>query len=213
MPPFTTNDAVAVGDLNGDGKSDLVATSSDNLFVFFQDSILLGTFLPAITYVAGPRASSVVIHDIDGDGLPDLVIVNAGDPTDGANSSISIRLQNPDSPGNFLPATNYASANGSRSVAVGALNGDGSPDLAVAAVGYSSQSPGVAQVFLQNNGLPGTFLMPQSYGAGHTTQSIGIEDLNGDEKPDLASNDGPIVLIQNPSQPGIFVGGIVLPVH
>lgn len=205
--------SVALGDLNGDGMSDLVATSSDNMFVFFQDPISLGTFLPAITYVAGPRTSSVVIRDIDGDGLPDIVTVNAGDSSSGANSSISIRLQNPVSHGNFLAATNYPSANGSRTVAVGDLNGDGRPDLAVAAVVYSSQSSGVVEVFLQNAGSPGSFLAPQSYRAGYTPQSIAIGDLNGDGRPDLASNDGPIVLLQNPSLPGIFADGVIIPLH
>jgi hypothetical protein len=205
--------SVAIGDLNGDGRADLVATSSDNIYVFIQDPTSPGTFLSAVTYVAGPRASSVVISDIDGDGTSDLVIVNAGDSSSGGNSSISIRLQDQASPGRFLTARNYASANGSRSVTAGDLNGDGRPDLAVAAVVYSSQSPGVVQAFIQDITSPGTFLLPQSYRAGYTPQSIASGDFNGDGKPDLVSNDGPIILIQNPAQPGKFAEGIIIPVH
>jgi len=211
LPSGTSS--VAIGDLNRDGRPDLVATTSDNIYVFTQDPTLPGIFLSAATYAAGPRASSVVIHDIDSDGLADMVVVNAGDSSSGGNSRISIYFQDQGNPGQFHDATNYPSANGSRSVAVSDFNGDGRPDLAVAAVVYSSQSPGVVQVFIQDSASPGKFLLPQSYGAGYTPQSIASRDLNGDGKLDLVSNDGPMILIQKPAQPGKFADGLIIPVH
>jgi hypothetical protein len=55
--------------------------------------------------------------------------------------------------------------------------------------------------------------MPQTYGAGDDPLSIAIGDLNGDGKPDLLSEDGPFLLLQKPSDPGIFLDGVALPVH
>ena len=64
--------AVAVGDLNADGKVDLVATNySDNTV-----SVLLGngdgTFQPAVSFAVGKNPISVAIGDFNRDGYPDL---------------------------------------------------------------------------------------------------------------------------------------------
>ncbi|MBW6487095.1 MAG: VCBS repeat-containing protein [Syntrophobacterales bacterium] len=205
--------STAIADLNGDGKADLAATSSDKIYIFTQDPAAPGTFLPAVSYAAGPRASFVVTQDIDGDGLPDLAVANAGGSSDGGNSSIAIRLQDRLNPGQFLAVQNYASANGSRSLAVGDFNGDGRPDLALAAVVYSSQSPGIVQVFIQDAAKPGAFLLPQNYGGGYTPHSIAGGDFNGDGKLDLVSNDGPLLFLQNSAQPGQFAEGVIVPLR
>ena len=203
---------VAIGDLNGDGKDDLVTTSyhSGTISIFFQDPNSPGRFLPAVTYGGGPHVESVAIQDINADRLLDLVVVNI----DGSGAGgIMIRLQDPAHPGQFPTATNYASAKDSSSVAVGDLNGDGRPDLAVtAAVPWG---PAYVQVFLQDAGRPGTFLMPQSFRAGGGQESIAIGDLNGDGKPDLAVNnhEGSLILFQDPTLPGIFAEGVVIPSH
>jgi hypothetical protein len=204
--------SVAIGDLNGDGKDDLVATSynSGTIFIFFQNPTSPGTFLPAIAYGGGPHVESVVIQDINADGLLDLVVVNIDDARGGG---IMIRLQDPAHPGQFPAAANYASAKDSSSVAVGDLNGDGRPDLAVAAA--VPWGPAYVQTFLQDAGRPGTFLMPQSFRAGGGQESIAVGDLNGDGKPDLAVNnhEGSLILFQDPSPPGIFAEGVVIPLH
>src|SRR5437867_610491 len=67
-----------------------------------------------------------------------------------------------------------------RSVAIGDLNGDGKPDLAVA--NYSSSTVSV----LLGNG-DGTFGPKSDYRTGFYPQSVAIEDLNGDGRPDLAT--------------------------
>jgi hypothetical protein len=65
------------------------------------------------------------------------------------------------------------------SVAIGDLNGDGKPDLAVANSGSASVS------VLLGNG-DGSFGLKTDFVAGTGARSVAIGDLNGDGKPDLA---------------------------
>src|SRR5205823_4390180 len=68
--------SVAIGDFNGDGKSDVAVANdgSNNI------SILLGngnaTFAAAVNYAAGSFPTSVAIGDFTGDGMSDLAIAN-----------------------------------------------------------------------------------------------------------------------------------------
>jgi hypothetical protein len=72
--------SVAVADLDGDGRPDIVVACSGlpgepgSVAVLLQDGTQPGTFKAAVRYrgVYGP--TSVAIADIDGDGLPDLVL-------------------------------------------------------------------------------------------------------------------------------------------
>ena len=67
--------SVAIADLNGDGRPDLVVVEGDNMF-----SVLLGngdgTFQAPVSYsTGGPWATSVAIGDLNGDGKLDVVLV------------------------------------------------------------------------------------------------------------------------------------------
>ena len=77
--PFETPGAVAVGDFNGDGIPDLVATNSNNVISDPGTMTVLlgkgdGTFTPSgvspVTVGSGPI--SIVVGDFNGDGLPEL---------------------------------------------------------------------------------------------------------------------------------------------
>jgi hypothetical protein len=68
--------SVAVADLNGDGKPDLVVANFGSSDV----SVLLGngdgTFQPQQTLAAGNQPTSVVAADINADGRPDILVTN-----------------------------------------------------------------------------------------------------------------------------------------
>lgn len=81
----TTN--LACGDLNGDGKPDLVGTrggaNSNEILIKTNTTptagadIAFGGALLQIAVDVGDRAYRIVIHDVDKDGKPDLVVTNA----------------------------------------------------------------------------------------------------------------------------------------
>jgi hypothetical protein len=90
----TASEDVAIGDLNGDGKPDLVvANSGGSVSVLLQDPARPGGFLPAVNY-PGKGPSSVGIGDLNGDGLPDIAVADS--------TSATVMFQNPGAPGTFF---------------------------------------------------------------------------------------------------------------
>ncbi len=211
LPTGLTTPSVAVADINGDGVPDIVATtfdaSGDNgaVAVFYQDPAKRGTFNAPVSFPAGAQPQSVKIADLNGDGLPDLVVANYGPGSDGQGSAgVSVLLQDPAHPGSFLAPVTYTTPGQSIDVAIADLNGDHKPDLAVA--NLLPFGTGSVSVLLQDPAHPGAFLAASNYAALGQPLSVVIADLNGDGLPDIALADGPSagVLLQTPGSPGTF---------
>jgi hypothetical protein len=163
--------SVAVADINGDGKPDLIVADSYSSSV----GVLLGngdgTFQSAVSYPCGPSPYSVVVADVNADGNPDVIVANGG------WNFVNVLLGNGD--GTFRAPVAYSSGGDSPwYLAVADVNGDSRPDIVV--VNGGSNSVGV----LLGNG-DGTFQAPVTYPTGGTgSAGLAVADVNGDGKPD-----------------------------
>ena len=94
----------AIGDVNGDGKPDLVVANSDGNTV----SVLLGngngTFQAQQTFATGDDPYSVAVADVTGDGKPDIVVANV------VSDTVSVLLGNGN--GTFQAQQTFATGNG-----------------------------------------------------------------------------------------------------
>jgi hypothetical protein len=164
--------SVAIGDLNADGKPDLVTVN----WIPNTVSVLLGngdgTFGAKTDFATGSGPQSVAIGGLNADGEPDLVTANY------TSSTVSVLLGNGD--GTFAAKTDFATGTHPISVAIGDLNADGKPDLATANWGSNTVS------VLPGNG-DGTFAANTDFATGTSPISVAIGDLNGDCRPDLAT--------------------------
>src|SRR3989442_1196668 len=132
-------------------------------------------FNPQTEYVAGSKngPSGIVVSDFNGDGKPDLAVVNFGDWT------AWVLLGNGD--GTFQPAKTIYFASGGGFpwyIAEGDFNGDGKPDLVITNYGDNSVS------VLLGNG-DGTFQAARTFPVGIHPGLVAVGDFNGDRTPEL----------------------------
>jgi 6-phosphogluconolactonase (cycloisomerase 2 family) len=213
---FTTGTnphSVAIGDFDGDGKPDLVVTNySSNTVSILRNtgssgSIAAGSFATKVDFATGSQPYSVAIGDLDGDGKPDLAVSNLN------SSNVSVLRNNSSSgsiaAGSFAAKVDFATGDSPRSVAIGDLDGDGKPDLAVANLSSITVS------VLRNTGssgsiAAGSFAAKVDFTTGTGPTSVAIGDLDGDGKPDLAVanyNSNSVSVYRNTSSSGSIAAG------
>ena len=173
--------SVALADLNGDGKTDLAtAINSGSVAVSWGNGN--GTFQAPTYYSTNATGSTVmvVVGDVNGDGKPDIVVLNQGTPGTASDpGGVMVLIGNGD--GTFQSPVNYAVGTNPSALAAGDVNGDGKPDLVIGT--YDTNFNGYVAVMLGNG--DGTFKTPVLYPGQSGMTDIVIQDMNGDNKPDL----------------------------
>jgi hypothetical protein len=171
------NTGLQLMDINEDGKLDVVTTSNQrNSF-----GALLGNgrggFAPGstTTFPAGHGRYAFAFGDLDGDGHLDAVTANSGGDFFSASSAVVILRG--DGKGGFKILTETSVPPGARWLALGDLNGDQRPDLAL-------NHNGNQLSILLNQG-EGKFTLGSTYDVGAGAFAVTIADVNQDKRNDL----------------------------
>lgn len=176
---FAQPNSVVIGDIDGDGKSDLaIANRGGNTVSVLRNTSNTGmiSFANKVDFTTMAKPWYIAIGDIDGDGKPDLVIIDT-------DSNLSV-LRNTSNVGaiSFATKVDFITGLDPQSVAIGDLDQDGRLDLAIANEGSNTVS------ILRNTGSIGTisFATKVDFTTGTDPMAVAIGDLDEDGKPDLA---------------------------
>jgi hypothetical protein len=155
--------------------------------------------------------NSIAIADVNGDGIPDLLVATTASQGVLLNPGFAnVILNSKSSPGTFSTGVGYPTSGANpASIAVADLTGSGFQDLVVANNG------GSVSVYM-HAATPGTFQAAVNIPTGGAPNQVVIADVNGDGKPDIviadfSSSGNVIVLYQDAKNPGQFLAPVLLP--
>lgn len=196
-------DGPAIGDLDGDGKPDVLFTNLNDGSITIYRNTTSGnvvSFAPRMDVSVGSRPYRIVVSDLDGDGKPDVTIVDA------FTNSVHL-FRNTSSAGtiSFAPKIDLATGKQPYRVAVVDFDGDGRNDI------VSLNATGNSISAFRNVSSPGSIAfaarldIPVGTSAQRIAQVFVVADLNGDSKPDVVLtrlDTSAVSIMQNTSQPG-----------
>ena len=182
--------SVALGDLTGAGRLDIVTANSGSANGANGVSVLRNTtlatddvpsFASPVNFDAGAHPSAVALRDLNGDEIDDIAVANGG--ATGPNG-VSVLINNgPVAAGapSFSGPFNFAAGANPSSVALSDVNNDGKLDVVVANSGSNTGAAGVS-VLLNSTAILAavpTFSGPFNFAAGPNPAAVAAAPLSG----------------------------------
>jgi hypothetical protein len=207
---------VALGDVNGDGRDDLVFRMIVSVTNYIQNTQLGivyqqadGTLDPAVTLSpqTGLNTRMLALTDYDTDGTTDVVEFFTRVSAD-FETKVTTLLQSP--LGTFTAVdTSLDTVNGIDDGVTADLNADGRPDFATVGfypVGSPTTVYSTLNLFMQDGS--GGYSQTAAIAMPIASSRLAAGDLDGDDRNDLVVLGGEnqvLLLLQSASQPGTFL--------
>ncbi len=180
---------LAAGDIDGDGKTDIVTSN----FTYETISILRNisnsdsiSFAEKVDFhLDGDRVSTVAIADLDGDNKPEILV---GNQFGFGGGSVAV-FRNRTEKGNISRSgfdVFELTVGSPECITVGDLNGDNKPEIIAGS--FSAYS----LIIFENNSTTGnlsksSFAAPVSLKTSQGAVGVEIADMDGDGKPDVVA--------------------------
>jgi len=183
----------AVGDLNGDGRPDVVVSETgnhiDGVAVFLGNGD--GTLTLAHSYMVSGGLWSLAISDVTLDGLPDIIVsvgtfgaaVSVLPGTGGGTFGTQIDLP--------VLTSNYA--------ATGDFNGDQKPDLV--SVDMTSGANVLLNTTSASHGITSNLSITSTHAHDFVSGGYGIYTLTVSNAPSGVATSGTVIVVDNPVDP------------
>lgn len=181
---------LAGADLDGDGRNDIVTIATLQQSFGVNDGTLKiyrqttpGAFV-ASTIQVGRYPWRLKISDVNGDGAPDLLVLDVIGGSGANDDVLYLLLQDANSRGRFLAPRSVASGLSASDFVVTDANLDVAPDIVTA--GVPGGGNGAAQ-YLQVPTARGTFEAPIALDLAGRAQRVTSGDVGGSGRPDLVA--------------------------
>ncbi|MFN0207394.1 MAG: FG-GAP repeat domain-containing protein, partial [Planctomycetota bacterium] len=163
---------LAVADVNGDTRPDLLMSEGTNLSVLLGNGP--GTFAPASVYDIGNFSEVILVDDINSDGQPDLVASSL------AYTNVTILLGKAfdATSGPFITSKRFVTGGFPSHAAIVDINADGKPDVV-------TENSGAKNLFLLLGDGAGSLGASTNINVGFIPGALTVGDLNADGVPDL----------------------------
>jgi hypothetical protein len=222
--PHGGSDELDAGDVNGDGRTDIVVMSGQiwalpDLSVLLQNSD--GTLGAPTSYslsASNVNPAGVAIGDTNGDDRDDIVVSYGGNRP---NASIGRFLQNAE--GTMDPAVSYPSYDIPSAIVLADVDGDDRKDALVLHGGW--ERLGVYRQYPSGD-FVNEELYTIPYASHYKPQALAVGDINGDSRPDAVIadynrglvvlrhvNETPLALAITSPTSGNYYIGVPLPVR